>query len=402
MDARKLAVYWWRKQGLDGSALGKSPQEVLERSGWARSVGGANPYITLFSRARTSKAAAEQATVDLQIHELPSARGCTYSLPASDFALGLRVGEPANGNPDLILARKISDFDEKELEKLCEKVESTLEGGPLDPKQIKDKIGDAVRNFGDEGKKRGLTTSLPIALGVLQTQGRIRRIPADGRLDQQRFKYALWRPSPLAGDKRTRDQAMTDLARRYFDWTGVASIAHFQWFSGLSQTTAKVAIAPLGLEPLEPGSDLLTLPSQRTEIEATVVPSQPYYNLVTSLDSLFLLRRDLMPHIAPEDGGREWPGEKGMQQAGSSLFDLPCNAIVDRGYIVGVWEYDPNANELVWATFRSPDSALLEEIKTTEAFIREELGDCRSFSLDSPSSRAPKIELIRRMNLARV
>ncbi len=30
-----------------------------------------------------------------------------------------------------------------------------------------------------------------------------------------------------------------------------------------------------------------------------------------------------------------------------------------------------------------------------EAFIRDELGDMRSFSLDSPASRKPRIEAIR-------
>ena len=32
----------------------------------------------------------------LEIHELPTARGCTYVVPASDFALGLTVGREFN------------------------------------------------------------------------------------------------------------------------------------------------------------------------------------------------------------------------------------------------------------------------------------------------------------------
>ena len=34
-------------------------------------------------------------------------------------------------------------------------------------------------------------------------------------------------------------------------------------------------------------------------------------------------------------------------------------------------------------------------IAKTEAFVREQLGDVRSFSLDSPASRKPKIEALR-------
>jgi hypothetical protein len=70
---------------------------VLERSGGTRSVGGVGPYLTLFARAGTSREAADAAVAALDIHELPTARGCTYVLPASDFALGLAVGQQFGG-----------------------------------------------------------------------------------------------------------------------------------------------------------------------------------------------------------------------------------------------------------------------------------------------------------------
>ncbi|MCB8813919.1 hypothetical protein LJD41_26540, partial [Escherichia coli] len=58
--------------------------------------------------------------------------------------------------------------------------------GPLDPKQLKALLGEAVRNLGEAGKRKGASTTLPTALGVLQSDGRIRRVPLNGRLDQQR------------------------------------------------------------------------------------------------------------------------------------------------------------------------------------------------------------------------
>ncbi len=91
IDAKKLRAWWAKKQGLDGSLEKAGPAEVLEKTGWARSVGGVNPYLTLFARAGISREEAEAALYELQIHELPSARGCTHVLPASDFALGLNV-----------------------------------------------------------------------------------------------------------------------------------------------------------------------------------------------------------------------------------------------------------------------------------------------------------------------
>ena len=49
----------------------------------------------------------------------------------------------------------------------------------------------------------------------------------------RRYRYALWKPGPLAKSKLTRDRASTDLARRFFAWTGPATLGEFQGFSGL-------------------------------------------------------------------------------------------------------------------------------------------------------------------------
>ena len=89
----KLRAWWAHRQGLDGALAGAAPPEVLERTGWARSVAGVGPYLTLFSRAGTSREAADQAVANLEIHELPAARGCTYVVPASEFALALKAGQ---------------------------------------------------------------------------------------------------------------------------------------------------------------------------------------------------------------------------------------------------------------------------------------------------------------------
>ena len=40
-------------------------------------------------------------------------------------------------------------------------------------------------------------------------------------------------------------------------------------------------------------------------------------------------------------------------------------------------------------------AGLRAEVARTESFVREELGDARSFSLDSPEKRRPRIEALR-------
>jgi len=363
----RLRAWWFHRQGLDGSLAGQSAAEVLARTGWARSIGGAAPYLTLFARAGLRRAEMDAALEKLDIHELPSARGCTYVVPASDFPLALAAGHPFSED-ELKVGRKLGVTD-KEIDKLRAAVLKALAGGPLDPDALRKKVGDAARNLGPEGAKKGLTTTLPVALGLLQAAGEIRRVPVNGRLDQQRYKYTVWKCSPIG--------TFTDLARRYFSWIGPAAISEFQAFAGLGVKAAKAAVEPLRLAPVS--GDLCLLPEDHEAFLKFQAPKRPQYTLLSSLDGIGLLRGDLKGLLVPEDRNR----------------DLPGHAILDRGRLVGRWEFDTATGTIAWASFVPRDKAIEKAVREMEAFVREDLGDARSFSLDSPKSRAPKIEALR-------
>src|ERR1035441_2923153 len=113
----KLRAWWWHKQGLNGRFQGAAAADVLAQTGWTRSVGGVGPYLTLFARAGTPRAVVDEAVASVAIHELPAARGCTYVVPAADFALALRAG--AGASSDMKDALKLG-VTEKEVAKLCE------------------------------------------------------------------------------------------------------------------------------------------------------------------------------------------------------------------------------------------------------------------------------------------
>jgi hypothetical protein len=395
MNATKLRAWWSHRQGLDGLLRGKAPAAVLARSGWARSVGGVGPYLTLFARAGTSREAADAAVAALEIHELPSARGCTYVLPAKDFALGLKVGE-AFGGGEMKVATKLGVTD-KEIGKLCDAVLAALGNDALDPDEIRQATGKASRSLGEEGKKKGLTTTLPIALGRLQTRGEIRRVPTNGRLDQQRYKYVRWRPSPLAGYNASLTDAYTELARAFFRWVGPATLGELQWFSALGVKASKQAVEPLCLVPVEEGSDRLLLPEDLKAWRAFDAPETPQYSLVSSLDPIAATRRDLQSLLDAKDHERSVVVDSGKRPMGG-LSDLPSHAIFDRGRLIGLWEYDPEAKEIVWATLGiKPTKALTAAVEQTQSYVRDQLGDARSFSLDSPKSRLPRIQHLRGM-----
>ena len=382
IDPSKLRAWYSHRQGLDGSLEGKPAADVLARAGWARSVGGVSPYLTLFARAGITREQADAAAQKLQIYELPSARGCTYVLPASDFALGLAAGQGFDS--DMKAAVKLG-VTEKEVAKLCDAVTAALEKGPLDPKALREATGKATRNLGEEGKKKGVTTTLPLALGELQSTGDIRRVPINGRFDQQRYQYALWRPSPLRGFKLSPEEVHTELAQRYFAWIPPASLADFQAFAGIGVKAAKAALDPLRLEPIDiaPGDQRFFLPGDRAKFDSFKPSKEPRYSLLGSIDSLFL--RNFSDALDPKD-----------LAASKALGDRPSHAIVDRGRLIGLWEYDQPAESIAWVSFIKKDKALEQAVTRTEAFVRDQLGDARSFSLDSPKSRAPRIAALRK------
>jgi hypothetical protein len=394
MDAAKIRAWWSHRQVLDGRLADATPAQVLEQTGWARSVGGTGPYLGLHARCGASREAVDQAMASLAIHELPSARGCTYVLPNSAFALGLKLGQGAP-EADMKVARKLGVTD-AEIAKLSRAVLEALTNGPLDPEELREATGKASRSLGEEGKKKGLTTTLPLALGQLQAEGEIRRVPTNGRLDQQRYRYTLWRPNPLAGFRLSLEEAYTQLARFYFDWIGPATDAEFQAFAALGVKAAQAAIAPLKLRPLADGDDRLMLPDRYEELHAFKAPKEPQYVLVSNLDGILLLRRDVKSLLAAEDLKKSVIDLKAKKVEVGGLMDLPSHAILDRGRLVGLWEYDPESQSIAWTSFIHSNAELEKAVRRTEEYIRTELGDARSFSLDSPKSRAPRIQALRK------
>jgi hypothetical protein len=369
MSVTKLRAWWSHRQGLDGRLAGRSATQVLARTGWARSIGGAAPYLTLFARAGLRRAEVDSALEKLEIHELPSARGCTYVVPAPEFPLALAAGQPFSED-ELKVARRLGVTD-KEIDQLRAAVLKALAGAPLDPDALRKKIGDAARNLGPEGVKKGLTTTLPVALGLLQAAGEIRRVPVNGRIDQQRYKYAAWKCAPSG--------SFTDIARVYFSWIGPAAVSEFQAFTGLGVKAAKAAVEPLQL--VEVSTGLFLLPEDRGEFLKFQLPKRPQYSLVSGLDGIASLRGEWKGLLEPEDTEK----------------DLPGHAILDHGRLIGRWAFDTETGTIAWASFVPRDKAIEKAVREMETFVREDLGDARSFALDTPTSRAPRIEKLRAM-----
>jgi hypothetical protein len=147
---------------------------------------------------------------------------------------------------------------------------------------------------------------------------------------------------------------------------------------------------------MEPGSDRLLLPDDAAAFKAFEAPTSPQYSLVSGLDPITANRREMQSLIDPKDRERAVMVAANTKPLGG-LVDLPSHAILDRGQVIGLWEFDVDSSSIVSTTFgRKKDKALDAAIEETQAFVRDQLGDARSFSLDSPKSRAPRVEALRK------
>ncbi|HET8878570.1 MAG TPA: crosslink repair DNA glycosylase YcaQ family protein [Arthrobacter sp.] len=391
LTPERLRAWSWHRQGLDGSLAGCTSEEVLARAGWARSVGGANPYLSLFARAGIRRGQVDADVQAQRILELPTARGCTYVLGRDDFAWALRLGRDAAEAGFKVVGRL--GVDRGEIALLEEQILHVLAeaGTPLDPRQLKEELGDSVQSLGEDGKKKGAATTLPTALGILQADGRIRRIPATGRLDQQRYAYEPW---GLPASGLSDEEVRAELIRRYLGWTGGATFKQSQWFTGFAVAQTREALAAVGAVEVPTGTAtgaerLWLLPDDVERLAAFEAPAGEQIQLLAGTDALVLLRRNAAELLDESDHRKAGLSSLALQA------DLPDHPILDRGRIIGLWQYDPAQEQIAAWVFGKPTPAVTRRIAEVEAWIKEDLGDFRAYSLDSPASRRKRIEALR-------
>ncbi len=127
---------------------------------------------------------------------------------------------------------------------------------------------------------------------------------------------------PASGSQFTRDEALAQLAQRYFDGHGPATLADFAWWSGLTITDAKRGLAgTCGLEHIAAdGKTWIMAPGE--------VGKAGGVHLLPGFDEYLLGYKDRGDVLAPEHAGRITPGGNGVFKP----------MIVSNGRIAGTWQ----------------------------------------------------------------
>jgi len=398
-QARGIAV---AAQGLP-PVPGRSIVQVLEETGFVRTLGGVDIYLAV--RARVPGMTREDLDGMVEAHEaqiIPAVRGCMYLVPRRDVPLSLKVAA--------LLSRPRDEKDQEkagirpgEVEEVAKAALQTLrERGPLTTDALRKALPEGtVRSLGEVGKKVGISSPLPGALRVLEFEGQVERTLEGRRLDSERYRWRATAKSPFEGVRLTEDpiDLFAGMARIFFRAAGLATPKDFAGWAGISQRDAKAAIERTGLLPasVEGLDEVHYLFEERAPAEVSdAVAFLPFEDNLVHLHGGPAFLVDEAHHDIPVPS---WGSSKTTPLGEAKHMSL--RGIVAEGKIAGFWEFDPDAGEVVYKGFSGLSSATRKKMdagaRDLSRFLAEDIGHGRSFNLDTDDELRKRSGQIRGM-----
>lgn len=388
-------AFWCAKQGL-APHLDAPLIDIIERTGWVRTLGGVDVYLAVRARyPGLRRAELDAAVARGALRVLPAARGCIYLVPERDRALALGFAA------SMARPRTERDLDKagvtwEEVEDLAAAVRAALKAGPMTTSEVRKALpGGSVRSLGAAGKKVGMSSPLPVALRELELDGHIERTLEGGRLDSERY---VWRLVPGGGGARRAGDTAGDaaerlraVAARFFEMAGPASIKELAAWSGATQRDAKAAVERLPVVPVAiAGRDPAWVLERDVDALSEVrLPEPARFGFLPFEDNLVTVHGGPAAHVDPAHHGRPvpaWGGTRRPQTLGEANH-VGHRSLLLGDRIAGFWEYDPRAGEVVCRAFdpvpRGLGKALKEQAAGVAGFLRDDVGHGRSFSLDT-------------------
>ncbi|HEU0036578.1 MAG TPA: crosslink repair DNA glycosylase YcaQ family protein [Kofleriaceae bacterium] len=402
-DSLSLAqarALWWQKQAL-GSSDSDELGARIARSGWLRTLGGADVYLA----ARARKPGMHRRELDEvvergELRVIPAARGCIYLVPPAVVSDLMALNADAwRKQTEKDLAKAGSTI--AVVEEVAANVLAALTG-PMTTDAIRKAMpADTIPSFGESGKKAGLSSPLPLALRWLELEGRIERTLDHGKLDTDRYLWrrAAWEVPPAAANPV--DQ-LANVIGAFLDFAGPATLGHLASWSGRAQRDLRPALDKLGAKPVSVdgvGESWI----RPGEIGAAMRAFEPRGVVLLAFEDNYLVNHGGLAAVTdPKHHAIEidiWGSGK-PEAIGKANHVLSRTIVID-GLVEGFWEVDPKTEGAVWHTFEPANAQLASRLDDLTAdaakFLFGEIGHARTFSLDSMDEVQARADRIARM-----
>lgn len=386
LQLAQARAIWHLRQGLAAPAAAPI-DAILAATSWPRTLGGIDVYLSTRARVdRLRRADLDAAVERREVQVVPAIRGCIYLVPRQHAALCLRVAED-QWRPRTEREIQKAGTTWAEIDEVAAAARQALAQGALTPDGLRRALpAGSIRSLGEAGKKVGISSPLPLALRVLEFAGQIERTLPGGHLDSERYEWRLAAapatPAPVPATAAERARLLAEI---FFAGAAPATVKDFAGWAGLSQRDAQQAVHDLPLQPVKvPGysdqalafaEDLKAVPASQT------IAFLPFEDNYLTIHGGLCELTDPAYHdrLLPVWGG----GGRTSPLAGSK--QIPLRPILLGPEVVGFWEYDPDAQRVVYALFAKSAAAvsMAQAAESLTAFLRDELHHGRSFSLDT-------------------
>jgi hypothetical protein len=363
--------------------------------------------VYLAVRARVpgmKRATLDEAVAAGRLQVIPAVRGCIYLVPRAEVPLVLRVAEEQYRRRTERELLKVGVKDE-ELAALGNEVVKALRKGPLAPDALRIALPEgAVRSLGEKGKKLGMSSPLPTALRYLEFEGKVERTLEGGRLDSEKYDWRLPAKNPFTGAKVPSDPVDRNaaIARRFFQSAGPATLRELSSWTALAQRDAQLAMARLPLAPVTVegyAEEAFVLEQDLPALRAPA-PAAKSLSFLPFEDNFIVLHGGPRLFVDPRHHGRTipvWGTTRGTTLGDATHMSM--RTLVDGDRVAGLWEYDPDAKQIVFGTFDPLPPARRKAVEAQAAelgrFLREEIGHARSFVLDTENALRERARLVK-------
>lgn len=402
----RARAHWHHRQGLAAPVSGGLP-EVIARTGWPRTLGGVDVYLAVRARVPGLRRAELDGAVERgELKVVPAVRGCIYLVPRAEVPLVLRVAEEqyrARGDREL---EKVG-VPLTEVAEIAEASIAVLAKGALSADALRRALpAGLVRSLGELGKKLGISSALPSALRHLEFEGRVERTLAGGRLDTERYEWRVPARNPFDGADVPDDpiDRIAVVARAFFRQAAPATLKDFAAWAAVSQRDAKAAMDRLPLVPVTVEGYARDACVLQDDLEALLhsPPSEPSYALLPFEDNYITYHGGPAPLVDPKFHSRPilpWGTNRPMTLKDARHISM--RALLHGDRLAGFWEYDAETGGVVFGVFDGHGAggrdAIADQAAGLGAFLRDDVGHARSFSLDTMEAVRERAALVRGM-----